>query len=81
MNTRPRGAIKNIIMEKIEKSSPHSIFFISDFVNIGSPETIRKIFFQATKYGTLERVGQGIYVKPKESRFGKIPVPLELIAQ
>lgn len=81
MNIRPRGAIKNIIMEKIEKSSPHSIFFISDFVNIGSPETVRKIFFQATKYGTLERVGQGIYVKPKESRFGKIPVPLELIAQ
>lgn len=81
MNNYPRGHIKKCIMSIIENCEPHSIFFISDFVDIGSPETIRKIFFQATEDGTLERVGQGIYVKPKESRFGRVPVSVEKIAQ
>lgn len=80
MCTFPYGYIKNSVMKKIERSNPNSVFFISDFTDTGSPETIRKIFFQAAEAGTLERVGQGIYVKPKESRFGKVPVSLENIA-
>ncbi len=81
MDCNFRGCIKNSIMKKIEEVVPHSIFFISDFINIASPETIRKVFFQAVKEGILERVGQGIYVKPKGSRFGNVPVSLEKIAQ
>ena len=69
------------MLNKIETSAPHSIFFIADFVDKGSPETIRKIFFQAMSNGALERISQGIYVRPKESRFGKVPVALERIAQ
>lgn len=75
-----RGYIKDNVMKQIAQSDPHSVFFISDFANIGSPETIRKIFFQATANNTLEKVGKGIYVKPKESRFGRVPVSLEKIA-
>lgn len=74
-------AIKKVIMDKIAVSEPHSIFFIADFEGIASPETIRKVFYQAVLKGVLERVGQGIYAKPKDTRFGRVPVPLELIAQ
>lgn len=80
MKSLPRGHIKSYVMDRIERSEPHSVFFISDFVDKGSSETIRKIFFQATEAGMLERVSQGIYVKPKESRFGRIPVSLEKLA-
>ena len=68
-------------MRSIEESEPHSIFFISDYVNLGSAETIRKILHEATITGVLEKVGHGIYVKPKISRFGNVPVPLEKIAR
>lgn len=71
---------KDRVMMIIETSEPNSIFFISDFAEIGSPETIRKIFFVMMIEGKLERVGKGIYIKPKESRFGKVPVPLEKVA-
>lgn len=78
---RPRGHIKKCVVEKIESSAPHSIFFISDFMSVGSPETIRKIFVQILEEGKLERVGKGIYVKPKDSRFGRVPVPLENVVK
>lgn len=77
---RERGNITARIMEKIELSEPHSVFFISDFTESDSPETIRKILFQATLEKKLYKVGHGIYVKPKLSRFGEVPVPLEKIA-
>lgn len=81
MTDGPYGHIKKNVMDKIEISEPHSIFFISDFVSVGSPETIRKIFFHAVEADILERIGQGIYAKPKDSRFGRVPVPLEKIAK
>lgn len=75
-----RGHIKNSIMKIIDESEPHSIFFIPDFAYLGSTETTRKILFEATLKGILEKANHGIYVKPKMSRFGRIPVPLEKIA-
>ena len=81
MNNRIRGNIKNTVMKSIEQGSPHSIFFISDFTRYGSAETIRKILYEATITGLLEKAGHGIYIKPKISRFGYVPVPLETIAR
>lgn len=78
---KKRGYIKQHILRAIEESDPNSIFFISDFIDIASPETVRKIFFQATINNLLKRAGQGIYIKPKDSRFGIVPVPLETVAQ
>ena len=77
---KSRRNIKQDVMTTIADSEPHSVFFISDFQRLGSPETIRKIFFQASLEGMLERISQGIYVKPKESRFGKVPISLEKLA-
>ena len=68
-------------MRSIDDSKPHSIFFISDYADLGSAETIRKILHEATIAGILEKAGHGIYIKPKDSRFGKVPIPLENIAR
>lgn len=81
MKAVTRGEIKQSVMKKINESHTHSIFFISDYTNIGSAETIRKILHDATIDGILEKAGHGIYFKPKVSRFGKIPIPLEKIAK
>lgn len=77
----PRGDIKKNVMKKITESQPLSIFFITDYTELGAWETIRKIFHEATINGILEKAGHGIYFKPKISRFGKVPIPLEKIAK
>lgn len=76
-----RGNIKLTVMKDIIEKPSHSIFFISDYVDLGASETIRKILYEATLKGILEKAGHGIYIKPKSSRFGNVPVPLEKIAQ
>ena len=81
MNSAKRGNIKHYVMRSIDESQPHSIFFISDYADLGAAETIRKILHEATITGVLEKAGHGIYIKPKYSRFGKVPVPLEKIAR
>ncbi len=68
-------------MKSIQESPPHSIFFITDYSDLGATETIRKILHEATIRGILEKAGHGIYIKPKVSRFGTVPVPLEKIAK
>lgn len=81
MNNSARGYIKHTVMKKINESESHAIFFITDFTELGSAETIRKILHEAIINGILEKAGHGIYFKPKVSRFGKVPMPLEKIAR
>lgn len=81
MHNIERVNIKNTVIRSIDESKPHSIFFISDYTDLGSAETIRKILHEATILGMLEKAGHGIYIKPKVSRFGNVPVPLEKIAR
>lgn len=81
MNSGKRGHIKYAVMRSIDESKPHSIFFISDYTYLGAAETIRKILHEAMLTGILEKAGHGIYIKPKISRFGNVPVPLEKIAR
>lgn len=75
-----KGDIKSAILKRIEESPENSIFFLSDFNDIGAIESVRKIFLQARHIGLLIHLAHGIYVKPKKSKFGIIPPPLELIA-
>lgn len=81
MNRAARGNIKNIVMKMIEESPSHSVFFITDYAYLAGAETIRKILREATITGVLEKAGHGIYIKPKISRFGIVPIPLEKIAR
>ncbi|MCF0181987.1 MAG: hypothetical protein HUK11_07025 [Muribaculaceae bacterium] len=78
MNTEKQ--IKTTIFRHIEEEAPHSVFFISDFAALGSTETVRKALKDASDLGMLEHIAHGIYVKPMNSRFGKVPVPLETVA-
>lgn len=81
MERLERGNIKQTVMKNVEESEPHSIFFISDYTQFGAAETIRKILYEATITGKLKKAGHGIYIKPKTSRFGEVPAPLEKIAK
>lgn len=76
-----RGDIKTAIMKRIEESPDNSVFFLSDFNSEGAIESVRKIFLQARLSGLLMHLTHGIYVKPKKSKFGMVPPPLELIAK
>ncbi|MCI0922653.1 DUF6088 family protein [Sphingobacterium rhinopitheci] len=51
---------------KISKSSFGEIFFLDDFFNYGSSENIRKVLSRLEEDGTVIRLAQGIYLKPKK---------------
>ncbi|MCF0178247.1 MAG: hypothetical protein HUJ90_06430 [Bacteroidales bacterium] len=72
--------IKTSIFKQIESSPAHSVFFLSGFQELGSIETVRKVLKEASDEGIVEHLAHGIYVKPMNSRFGKVPVPLETVA-
>src|SRR5690554_3709074 len=57
---------KNQIETKILKSSLGEIFFAEDFYAYGSPSNIRLTLFRLVKEGVLERLAQGVYLKPKK---------------
>jgi len=73
--------IKEQILSKIRRSKGQVVFVIADFTDLGSPETVRKVFHQACLSGELYRVAHGIYVKPVMSQFGIVPPSLEVIAE
>lgn len=55
---------KNQIETKILKSSLGEIFFAEDFYAYGSAGNIRLTLFRLVNEGILERLAQGIYLKP-----------------
>lgn len=57
---------KNQIETKILKSSLGEIFFAEDFYKYGSAGNIRLTLFRLENEGILERLAQGIYLKPKK---------------
>lgn len=56
---------KSQIETKVMKSSLGEIFFAEDFYTYGSPGNIRLTLFRLVKEGILERLAQGVYLKPK----------------
>lgn len=76
-----KGFIKELVMKKIEDSKPITVFFITDFLELGSPETLRKIFVEAVFQDKLSRASKRIYFKPKNSKYGIVPPSLEEIAE
>ena len=74
-------SIKDQILKKVTESTEHSVFFIGDFTDLGAAETVRKALKEAVSQNLLEHIAHGIYVKPMNSRFGIVPIPLEIIAR
>ena len=81
MQEKDCKSIKAKILQRIRGSSEHSVFFLNDFADLTSLETVRKVLSQACDSGLLTHVTHGIYAKPMMSRFGEVPVPLEKIAK
>ncbi len=80
LNTQ-RTNIKQTIFKYLQESPEHSIFFLGDFAEYGSVETIRKILLQARIQGLITHLSHGIYLKPTHSRFGEVPPPMEAVAK
>lgn len=73
---------KNQIETKILKSSLGEIFFAEDFYNYGSSGNIRLTLFRLENEGILERLAQGIYLKPKKDPLlGTLYPTTEVIAK
>lgn len=73
--------IKSTLFARLEESPGNTIFFLNDFSELGSTETIRKVLLQARLQGLIAHLSHGIYIKPMQSRFGEVPPPLEKIAE
>jgi hypothetical protein len=73
--------IKESIFKHISESPNHSVFFIGDFAELGSVETIRKALKEAANQGLVDHIAHGIYAKPMLSKFGIVPIPLEIVAK
>jgi len=73
---------KNQIQTKISKASFGEIFFLDDFTKYGSFDNIRKVLSRLEQEGLVERLAQGIYLKPKkDSLLGTLYPTTEEIAK
>ena len=57
------------IKQRIENSPSGTIFINSDFADIAETETVRRNLNRITQTGILRRILNGIYEKPKYSKF------------
>lgn len=69
------------ILEKISKSDPGSIFFISDFAELNNDIMVGRVLSMAEKIGKLIRISKGIYFKPSYSKFGLVYPSTEKIVE
>lgn len=57
--------VKTLVLEKIRKMERGSIFFIDDFIELGSPGSVRLSLMELKKQGLILRPARGIYCYPK----------------
>lgn len=75
-------SIEKQIERSIKRKSRGTLFFPDDFSREGSPEAVRKALERLTGKGQIVRVAQGIYVRPKESKYiGAVIPTVEEIAE
>ena len=70
------------VFNKITKNKRGKLFFPSDFIGLGSDESIRKSLSKLEKENILERLAHGIYLYPKRHPvYGNLYPSTEEIAQ
>ncbi len=75
-------SIEKQIERSIKKKSKGTIFFPDDFSKYGSSDAVRKALERLTDKKQIVRVAQGIYVRPKESKYiGAVIPSVEEIAE
>jgi hypothetical protein len=77
-----KESVSHIIEQKINRFKPGQVFLPSDFKELGTSTSIRKTLSRLVESGQVERMGQGIYVIPKNNKvFGKILPSVEQLAE
>lgn len=70
------------ILTKIKKARRGTLFFGKDFITKGDYETVRKTLQRLVKYGELQRIATGIYVRPEiDPVIGLVTPGIEAIAK
>lgn len=62
-------SVEKIIKSKISLQKKGTLLFPSDFNKLGSSEAVRIALHRLNKNGFIKRVAQGIYVRPKTSKY------------
>lgn len=57
--------VQSLVREKIRKMDRGTIFFIDDFIELGSPGSVRLALMELKKQGLILRPARGIYCYPK----------------
>ena len=57
--------VQTLVLGKIRKMERGSIFFIDDFIELGSPGSVRLALMELKKQGLILRPARGIYSYPK----------------
>jgi hypothetical protein len=74
--------LENKIIAKIKKAKRGTLFFSDNFASFGSTETVRRTLNRLVEKGELDRVSQGIFVRPQiDNIIGKITPQIEDIAE
>ena len=68
-------SIENQIVERIESFPKGELLLPTDFSDLGSSEAVRIALFRLEKEGVINRVAQGIYLRPKISKLIGVLVP------
>ena len=77
-----KESVSQIIELKINRYKPGQVFSPSDFKELGTSTAIRKVLSRLVESGQAERMGQGIYVIPKNDKvFGKVLPSMEQLAE
>lgn len=68
------------LREQILSAEDETIFFRNDFPQY-HPESVGRILSDLTDQGVLVRIASGIYVKPRQSKFGMVMPSIEQIVK
>jgi hypothetical protein len=76
-----RIIVENSIRKEIEKNSRGKIYFVDDFFDFGTPDSVNKALQRLDKKGFLIRIATGIYLYPSvDEEIGIIFPAVEEIA-
>lgn len=73
--------IASDISQKVATSHDGEVFFVSDFAKSGNDVFISRLLSEMTDDGQLERLSNGIYFKPKRTRFGVVKPTIEQVVK
>lgn len=77
-----KESVNRIIALKVSRFKPGHVFLPSDFKELGTSTAIRKALSRLVETGQVERMGQGIYVIPKNDKvFGNVLPSMEQLAE